>query len=185
MEAAVPGEGGAGEEQEERHLAVLERVEVPCRGDVQVVGAGHDEVHLGLGREGRDHEGDLGELHGLQRVSPARAVTEEVVQSVRLGLLVAAPAGFDTDLAAQREGMHPGFRRRGDAQPEDQRGAGRVRVGADSGAGEGKFRHRGCSFSWVRAARPSTCAKNALRSALASAPPSKPCQRRRMRPTSS
>ncbi len=186
VEAPGPGEGRPREQQEQRHLAVLQGGEVAAGRDVHVVGAGDGHVGLGLAGEARDHDRDLGELDGLEGAAPAGAVAEQVVEGVGFAVGVAAPGGFDAQLAAQGEGVHPGGAGGGDAQPEDEGGAGGVRVGAHSGTGEGEVGHgRRPSGTDPGVARRSTVSKKVSRAARASAPPSKPCQSSRMRPTSS
>ncbi len=184
VETAGAGEHRAGEQQQQRDLAVAQRMEVAADRDVQVVAARDREVHLGLAGEAGDDQGDLGELEGVQGAAPAGPLAEEVGQ--RLGLVgpVAAPGRFDAELAAQREGVHPVRCGGGDAQPEEEGGGGGVAVGAYTGADEGQVGHvRSSSFG--SRARRATLVKKSESAARASAPPSKPCHNRRIRPTSS
>ncbi|GAA3118563.1 hypothetical protein GCM10020254_76990 [Streptomyces goshikiensis] len=98
------------------------------------------------------------------RVVPQRERSlEQVVERGGLAGAVAAPGRFDADLAAQREGVDAGSGGRGDAQPEDERRAGGVRVGAHPGAGEGEVGHGRRSSPAGTLARRSTASKKVCR----------------------
>src|SRR5262249_33484015 len=111
-------EHGAAEEKEQRDLARLERVQILRGGDLEVVGARDRQIDLALAGEPGRHGRDVGPEERLQRVTPARAGPEQLLERRALVRGVSPSLRLDADLAAQRDRVDALAAARIDAQAE-------------------------------------------------------------------
>ena len=110
------------EVEAERHVAVVERVEVLGRGHLEVVRARHLERERGRAAERRHERLDARPLERVRRRAPALGRPEQLDQPLALGVVVGAPRRVDLDLGRERDRVDLaalGLRRRagGSARP--------------------------------------------------------------------
>ena len=121
-------ERGAREQQHERDLAVVERVEELGARDLEVVGAGDRQVDLGRAVEAGDRRRHVRPQEGLQRLAPLRRLAEHLDEPLLFVVVVATELRLDADLAPQRDRVHRRAGRLGDAEAEHDRGHRGVRL---------------------------------------------------------
>ena len=128
-------EDGPVEVEDERHLAVVERVHVLRRGHLEVVRAGHVERERRRARERGYEAVDARPLERGARSAPALRRTEELDEALTGRVVVGAPRRLDLDLRRQRDRVDLEAVGLGDVQMEADAGGGRVldRLGAEDG----------------------------------------------------
>lgn len=151
-------EDGPAEEKLKGQCAVAERMQVLGGGHLEVVCAVQRQGDSRVAGESGDHRGAVLPQEGALGDSPAFAGTEKVHQSVRLGIGIGTTQRLDSDLAAQRNGVHRVFAAGVDPDAGGQHRADGVGFGRHVQHGEGQvqrlFVHRG-----VSTALPATFAK--------------------------
>ena len=95
---SVLGERGTAEQEDQRYLAVVERVQVLRRRDLEVVGALDRQLDLGGPDEPRDHGRRVRPQERPQRVAPLRRLAEELQEVLLLLGRVAPALRLDPDL---------------------------------------------------------------------------------------
>ena len=107
-----PREDGAGEEEHERDLAGVDRVEELGARDFEVVRARDGQIDFGRAVEAGDRRGDMSPEERFERVAPLRRFPEHLDETL---LLVAACSG----VAGVRSGSGTGARPRAPGRGRD------------------------------------------------------------------